>query len=400
MVSASIPMAKPLLGAEEKEAVLKVLDSGMLAQGKEVEDFEKAFASYIGTSFAIATSNGTTALHAALLAHGIRAGDEVITTPFTFIATANAIKMVGATPVFVDVEENTFNINPSLVEKAITPRTKAILPVHLFGMPAAMDTIMEIAQKYHLNVIEDACQAHGAELLLPRGERKKVGSFGTGCFSFYPTKNMTTSEGGMITTDDAGIAEKVKRLISHHSSPYNKYLHAALGYNFRMTNISAAIGLAQLKKLPLFNNARKQNAKILTEGLASIPGLILPGSYEGHVFHQYTIRVTPSFGLSRDKVAEELTALGIGNSIFYPLPLHKQEAFCEHNGQSFPVAERLAKEVLSIPVHPALAGVDIQKIIAAFKEMREKVMRNKVMMDKEMDEGRQQHKGYSGGCCS
>jgi len=403
MVSASIPMAKPLLGPEEKEAVLRVLDSGMLAQGKEVEEFEKAFANYIGTSFAIATSNGTTALHAALLAHGIRVGDEVITTPFTFIATANAIKMVGATPVFVDIEEDTFNIDPSLVEKAITPRTKAILPVHLFGMPAAMDKIMDIARKHHLKVIEDACQAHGAEVFQKgeyNGERKKVGSFGTGCFSFYPTKNMTTSEGGMITTNDSVFAEKVRRIISHHSSPHNKYLHAALGYNFRMTNICAAIGSVQLRKLPGFNEARKRNAQVLAARLQDIKGLVLPSLQEGHVFHQYTIRIIPSFGVSRDEVVSALTARGIGCSIFYPLPLHQQEAFNEYRDLSFPVAERLAKEVLSIPVHPALVAADLQRIIAALKDMRQERRGNKGNKGNEDNEGSEGSEGNEGGCCS
>jgi len=238
-----IPIAKPLLGAEEKAAVSRVLESGMLAQGPKVAEFEQAFAHFIGTQFAIATSNGTTALHAALLAHNLGPGDEVITTPFSFIATANAITMTGAKPVFVDIEEDSFNINPSLIEAAITPKTKAILPVHLYGKPANMKAITEIAAKHNLTIIEDACQAHGAEF-----EHKKVGSFGTGCFSFYPTKNMTSSEGGMITTNDETLAKKIRKIISHGSE--KRYHHDFLGYNYRMTDVAAAIGVEQVKKLP------------------------------------------------------------------------------------------------------------------------------------------------------
>src|SRR3989338_7871154 len=200
-----IPIAKPLLGAEEKEAVMRVLESGMLAQGEKVKEFEKAFAEFVGVKHAVATSNGTTALHAALLAHSIGKGDEVITTPFTFIATANSIRMVGATPVFVDIDEKTYNLNPKIIEAAITEKTKAIIPVHLFGQSCEMEKILEIAQKYNLVIIEDACQAHGASY-----NGKKVGSFGTGCFSFYPTKNMTSGEGGMITTNDDLIAGKLR----------------------------------------------------------------------------------------------------------------------------------------------------------------------------------------------
>lgn len=198
-----IPIAKPLIGEEEKQAVLAVLDSGMLAQGPRVAEFEEAFAAFCGVKHAIATSSGTTALHVALLAHGIGPGDEVITTPFTFIASANAVLYVGARPVFVDIDPATFNLDPAQIEAAITPRTKALLPVHLYGLLCDMPTITALAEKYGLAVIEDACQAHGAAI---NGQR--AGSFGTGCFSFYPTKNITTAEGGMITTNDDNVAER------------------------------------------------------------------------------------------------------------------------------------------------------------------------------------------------
>src|SRR3989338_313275 len=205
-----IRMAKPLLGEEEKRAVIEVLDSGILVKGENIRAFEAEFAKFIGVSHAIATSNGTTALHAALLAHGIGTGDEVITTTFSFIATANVIQMVGAKPIFVDIDENTLNLDVESIEKAITPRTKALLPVHLYGCASGMEIFFSLAKKYNLLLIEDACQAHGAEFM-----GKRAGSFGTGCFSFYPTKNMTTGEGGMITTNDDILALRLRKLIDH-----------------------------------------------------------------------------------------------------------------------------------------------------------------------------------------
>ena len=359
-----IPIAKPLLGAEEKAAVSRVLESGMLAQGPKVAEFEQAFAHFIGTQFAIATSNGTTALHAALLAHNLGPGDEVITTPFSFIATANAITMTGAKPVFVDIEEDSFNINPSLIEAAITPKTKAILPVHLYGKPANMKAITEIAAKHNLTIIEDACQAHGAEF-----EHKKVGSFGTGCFSFYPTKNMTSSEGGMITTNDETLAKKIRKIISHGSE--KRYHHDFLGYNYRMTDVAAAIGVEQVKKLPSFNQKRIKNALYLTQNPSrtSLKHLHFPQVTPGHVFHQYTIRVAPKFKKSREELIAYLTEKGIGSAVFYPLPIHKQKAYSEYNHQRFPIAEKIAQEVLSLPVHPGLTEKELHMIIAVLEEL-------------------------------
>lgn len=352
-----IPIAKPMIGAEEKRAVLEVLDSGILAQGKKVAEFEQEFAKFIGVKHAIATSNGTTALHAALLAHNIQAGDEVITSPFSFVATANAIKMAGAVPIFVDIDENTFNINPHLIESAITAKTKAIMPVHLFGLPVEMDKIVALAKKHNLFIIEDACQAHGAEF-----QEKKVGSFGTGCFSFYPTKNMTTGEGGMITTNDDEVAAKIRKIINHGSG--KKYYHEVLGYNYRMTDIAAAIGVEQLRKLELFNRKRKENAACLNQKLRDISGLILPPE-ENHVFHQYTIQITNQ---NRDKVKEFLEERRITTAIFYPVPIHKQKAYPEYNPLQFSVAEKASREVLSLPVHPALTAEDLEFISNSLKE--------------------------------
>jgi len=354
-----IPIAQPLIGQEEKEAVIAVLDSGMLAQGPKVEEFERAFAAMCGVRHAVATSSGTTALHLALLAHDIGPGDEVITSPFTFIASANAILFVGARPVFVDIDESSFNINPSLIEARITPRTRALLPVHLFGNPCDMEAIMAIAARHGLIVIEDAAQAHGASI-----QGRKVGSFGTGCFSFYPTKNMTTAEGGMVTTDDDQVAEKARLLRSHGMR--KRYYHDFLGYNFRMTDLQAALGLAQLAKLEVFNEKRIANARYLTEHLRDV--VITPQVRDGyrHVFHQYTIRVQKN----RDQMVEQLKEQGIGTGIYYPLPVHRQ-AIYQNLGYTdrLPVAEKVSREVLSLPVHPALSQTDLEKIVEAVSQL-------------------------------
>ena len=355
-----IPIAQPLMGEEEKEAVIAVLESGMLAQGPKVEEFEKAFAAMCGVRHAVATSSGTTALHLALLAHGIGPGDEVITSPFTFISSANSILFVGATPVFVDIDESSFNMDPSLIEARITPRTRALMPVHLFGNPCDMKAIMAIAARHGLIVIEDAAQAHGASI-----NGKKVGSFGTGCFSFYPTKNMTTAEGGMVTSDDDKVAEKVKLLRSHGMK--RRYYHEFLGYNFRMTDVHAALGLAQLAKLEVFNEKRIANARYLTERLGEV--IIAPRVKDGyrHVFHQYTIRVTGD----RDQMVEQLRERGIGAGIYYPLPVHQQPVYRELGyNERLPVAEAMSREVLSLPVHPALSQADLERIVEAVSQLQ------------------------------
>lgn len=352
-----IPIAKPQLGEEERQAVLEVLDSGMLAQGPRVKAFEEAFAAMCGVKYAIATSSGTTALHVALLAHGIGAGDEVITSAFTFIASANSILYTGARPVFVDIDPATFNLDPAKIEAAITPRTRAIMPVHLFGLTCDMGPIMELAAQYGLVVIEDACQAHGAEY---RGRR--AGSFGTGAFSLYPTKNITSAEGGMITTDDPVIDEKCRVLRQHGMR--RRYYHDELGFNFRMTDVHAAIGLTQLGKLERFNAARIANAAFLS---AHLTGVIPPVTPEGqrHVFHQYTVRVKEG---QRDALAEHLKAHGVGSMVYYPVPIHQQTFYVNELGYGdvrLPETERAAAEVLSLPVHPALSPADLETIVAA-----------------------------------
>jgi perosamine synthetase len=357
-----IPIAKPMIGEEEKQAVMEVLDSGVLAQGPRVAAFEAAFAEMVGVKYAIATSSGTTALHVALLASGIGAGDEVITTPFSFIASANSILYTGARPVFVDIDPKTFDVDPGRIKGAITKQTKAILPVHLFGLPADMDPIMVLADTYGLAVVEDACQSHGAEY-----KGKRVGSFGIGCFSLYPTKNITSAEGGMITTDDVGVAEKC-RVIRQHGMR-RRYYHDELGFNFRMTDIHAAIGLAQLQKLEQFNQARIANAQYLS---AHLRGVITPEVPTGnrHVFHQYTIRIVDG---RRDALLEHLKECGVGTGVYYPIPIHQQTFYTQELGYSLhlPESECAAAEVLSLPVHPALSQDDLGAIVTAVNEFME-----------------------------
>ncbi len=351
-----IPISRPQIGEAEKAAVLEVLDSGMLVQGPRVAWLEERFAEVCGTRYAVATSSGTTALHIALLAHGIGPGDEVITTPFTFIATANSILFVGARPVFVDIEEDTFNINPALIEAAVTPRTRAIIPVHLYGHPCDLGAVMDIARRHDLVVIEDAAQAIGATY---RG--KTVGSFGTGCFSLYATKNVTTGEGGMITTDDEALADRCRLLRSHGMR--RRYYYESLGYNFRMSDLHAAIGLAQMGRLEEFTAKRRTNATYLSVHISSV---VTPQVREGceHVWHQYTVRVDG--GRDRDAAVRQLNEAGVGTGIFYPVPVHQHDYMRDVVGDvSLPVAERMAKEVLSLPVHPGLSRADLERIVEA-----------------------------------
>ena len=349
-----IPIARPLIGEEEQALVRATLESGSLAQGPRVRELEERFAAFIGVPHAVATSSGTTALHLALLALDIGPGDEVITTPFTFIASANSILYTGARPVFVDVDEETFNIDPAKIETAITPRTRAIMPVDLYGYPAELDAITEIAQRRGLIVIEDAAQAHGASI-----DGRRAGSWGIGAFSFYPTKNMTTGEGGMVTARHAAFADRV-RLLREHGMRV-RYHHQTVGYNFRMTDVHASIGLAQLDKLPAYNERRRAIADRYSRELR---GVITPQVTPGreHVFHQYTLRVP-----QRDRFVERLRELGVGTGIYYPVPVHRQEAYAGmgYEDQRFPVAERLATDVASIPVHPGLTDDDVTAVIDA-----------------------------------
>lgn len=352
-----IPIAQPIIGEEEKQAVLAVLESGQLAQGTVVEEFEEAFAHWVGAKHAIATSNGTTALHMALLAHGIGEGDEVITTPFTFIASANSVLYTGARPVFVDIEMDTFNIDPALIEAAITPKTKAIMPVHLYGNPADMRSIHDTAARHGLAVVEDAAQAHGAKV-----EDQPVGTFGTGCFSFYPTKNMTSGEGGMITTNDEAIADFARMIRAHGAR--ERYKHEMLAYNFRMTNIHAAIGLAQMTKINDWTRQRQRNALRLTELLGDTVVTPATRDWAEHVYHQYTVRIPGG----RRNLAERLAVRGVGTGVHYPIPVHQQPLYHELGYiDSLPNAEQAAEEVVSLPVHPSLTDDELVTIADAVR---------------------------------
>jgi perosamine synthetase len=349
-----IPIAKPQLGEEEKAAVVAVLESGMLAQGRRVAEFEARFAELCGVRHAVAVASGTAALWLTLLAHEIGPGDEVITTPFSFIASSNCALFVGARPVFVDVEPDTCLIDAGAIEARITERTRAILPVHLYGQPCDMAAITEIAGRHKLIVVEDACQAHGATF-----DGQPVGSFGTGCFSFYPTKNMTTGEGGIITTNDDALAERLRLLRNHGQS--QRYRHDILGYHFRTTDIQATIGLAQLEKLPAWNEQRIANARYLSERLQGVRVPVVAPNRR-HVFHQYTIRVSGD----RQALQDHLSEYSVGTAIHYPHPIHHQPFYRSLGYDDvLPEAEAASREVLSLPVHPALSQSDLDRIVAA-----------------------------------
>jgi perosamine synthetase len=361
-----IPIARPILGEEELAAVREVLASGHLAQGAKVKAFEGAFAAYLGRKHAIATSNGTTALHVALLAHGVHAGQEVVIPPLTFFATASTVLLCGAKPVFVDVDRASYNIDPTKVADAITRRTAAVMPVHLYGQTADMDPILEAAKDHDIPVIEDAAQAHGAEY-----KGKKAGNLGTtACFSFYATKNMTTGEGGMVVTDDDEVAAKARLLRDHGQA--SKYEHVIVGYNVRMTEIAAAIGLVQLRKLEAWVRKRRENAKALTKGLAGIEDLAPPaeGNWMVHSYYQYVVRAEPGFPMSRDEIVSALTEEGIGCRPSYPVPLYKQKALRDLKVRGkCPVAEQVVGRLFELPVHPGVGPSDVETIVAAVERV-------------------------------
>lgn len=349
-----ISISKPLIGEAEKAAVMEVLESGFLVQGPRTAKFEERFAEMCGVKYAIAVSSGTAALYIALLANGIEPGDEVITVPFTFIATVNAILYTGAKPVFVDVDETTFNIDPELIEQAITNRTKAILPVHLYGQMCNMDALQSISERYGVKIIEDACQAVFATY-----KGKYAGSFGTGTFSFYATKNLMTGEGGMITTNDESIAQECRYIRNHGMQ--RRYMYEKQGFNFRITDLQSAIGLAQIERLPELTAKRRANATFLNAGIES---LIKPKENKDcqHVWHQYTVRMKD--GKDRDRAIEKLSEAGIGTGIYYPIPVHRYAYVRELVGDVvMPVSERLAEDVFSIPVHPQLTEADLVTIV-------------------------------------
>jgi perosamine synthetase len=366
----SIPIAKPLISDEDKRAVLDVLDSGMLVAGRQVTEFEQAFARYLGAREAVATSSGTSALQVALEAAGIGRGDVVVTTPFTFVATGNAILYVGARPVFVDVDPRSYNIDPQGVADAVKrEHARAILCVHLYGLACDMAALGEVARSTGTLLIEDCAQAHGAQYA-----DKKVGTFGhAGVFSFYPSKNMTTGEGGMIVTNDPALAERARVLVNVGQRGGAEYLYDAIGYNYRMTNMAGAMGRTQLTHLDDWNKARRDHATQYTAAFARLPWLIPPVEPPGyfHVYNQYTIRVPQG----RAQLLNHLSDHQIGRRIYYPHLVPQSPAYQRLGfAGTYPVAERLTAEVVSLPVHPALSGEDVSRIldvVARFPGARE-----------------------------
>ena len=354
-----IPVAEPLMGEKELEYVSECILTGWVSSaGKFVRHFEEVFASFCGSKYAVATSNGTTALHLALLSLDIGPGDEVIVPTLTFIASANSVKYTGAKPVFVDSDPYTWNINPAQIEAAINSHTKAIMPVHLYGHPADMDPILEIAKRYGLAVIEDAAEAHGAQY---KGTR--VGSLGDiGCFSFYGNKIVTTGEGGMVVTDQEELASKMRVLRDHGMTPEQRYYHHVLGYNYRLTNIQAAIGVAQMEKVETILAAKVRIAQEYHQALTDIPGISLPpqAHWAKNVYWLYSILVDEQkFGMSRDQLIALLTENGFETRPFFP-PVHMQPIY--KSQIHLPVAERLSSTGLNLPSAVNLNMNDIQQI--------------------------------------
>jgi dTDP-4-amino-4,6-dideoxygalactose transaminase len=357
-----IPINAPLIGNEEIEAVTQVLKSGILTHalgaGPMVTKFEKAFAKYAEAKHAIAVNSGTAALHLAMAGTGIKSKDEVILPSFTFVATAEAIVMVGAKPVFVDIDPETYNISPQKIENAITKKTKAIVPVDLYGLPVDMQPIREIADKHSLIIIEDAAQAHGATY-----KGKPMGKFAdVTCWSLYATKNITTGEGGLITTNNEEVAERIRIMRSHGEK--EKYKSTMLGYNYRMPEIEAAIGLVQLQKLHKFLAKRRQNAKKLTEKLAGSRNLQLPKEPKDckHGWYLYTVRLKNASENERNKVLEELRRKGIGAEAYYVNPVHLMTYYRKFGKYKLPETEKASKQVFSLPVHPSVTEEQINYI--------------------------------------
>jgi dTDP-4-amino-4,6-dideoxygalactose transaminase len=353
-----IPIARPAMGDEERELVWSAMASGQLAQGSRVRQLEEEFAAFVGTRHAVVVSSGTAAIHLTMLGLGIGEEDEVITVSFTFFASASAVVHAGARPVFVDIDPQTYTMDPELVAAAITPRTRAIMPVSLYGQMADLSAIGEIADRHGLTLIEDACQSHGAQL-----DGRPSGGWGNAVFSFYATKNMTTGEGGAVTTRDPALADRV-RLLREHGMRV-RYQHEIVGYNFRMTDIHASIGLAQLAKLPAANGRRQAIAARYTAELRGV-GTPFVRPNATHVYHQYVIRVA-----ERDAFLERLQQRGVGAAVHYPIPVHQQQAFAAlgYRDLDLPVTERLAGEVLSLPVHPSLTDAEVDAVIAATNEV-------------------------------
>ncbi|MEV6711866.1 DegT/DnrJ/EryC1/StrS family aminotransferase [Lentzea sp. NPDC051208] len=353
--------------AAAEQLVVQVLRSGAIAQGPMVKRFEDAFAGVAGVPHAVAVNNGTTALVASLQVLDLQPGDEVITSPFTFVATLNAILEAGATARFADIRDDDFNIDADKVKDAVTPNTKVLMPVHLYGQMADMGKIMPVVQEHGLALVEDSAQAVGATY-----EGRPSGSFGLGCFSLYATKNITTAEGGVITTSDDTLADRLRVL--RNQGMRARYQYEVAGHNYRMTDIHAAIGIPQLENLETITKARQANAETLNKGLAGVKGLQLPQVLPGrtHVWHQYTVLITDDAPISRDEFAAKLTEKGIGNGIYYPKTVFDYDCYRDNPKvvvSDVPVAERVARQALSLPVHPKLTDAELDTIITTVREV-------------------------------
>ncbi|USX47650.1 DegT/DnrJ/EryC1/StrS family aminotransferase [Dietzia kunjamensis] len=349
-----IPPAKPIIGVEERAAVDRVLRSGMIAQGPEVRAFEEEFSAHFNLGReCVAVNSGTSGLHLGLLSSGIGPGDEVIVPSFTFAATANSVALTGATPVFADIDPDSFCLSPAAVESAITDRTRAIMPVHLYGHPADMPAILRLAESHGLDVFEDAAQAHGASL-----DGTPVGTFGRfGMFSLYPTKNMTSGEGGMVSVTDAETARQLR--LYRNQGMEKQYHNEVVGLNNRMTDIHAAIGRVQLTKVDAWTETRRSNAAHLDANLTDV---IVPPVADGarHVYHQYTVRITDD----RDGFAAALKEeYGVGSGMFYPVPSHKLAPFAVD--VDLPATATAARECLALPVHPSVGDAELDRIVTA-----------------------------------
>jgi dTDP-4-amino-4,6-dideoxygalactose transaminase/acetyltransferase-like isoleucine patch superfamily enzyme len=361
-----IPVSKVIIGDDEEQGVLEVLRSGMLAQGVQVAALEEQFAAAHHVAHAVAVSNGTVALVAALRALGIGPGDEVITTPFSFNATLNAILEVGATARFADVRED-FTVDPDAMAGLVNDHTAALLPVHLYGLPADMAAITALAHRHGLAIVEDAAQAHGAAC-----EGRSVGSFGVGTFSLYGTKNITCGEGGLVTTNDAEVARKLRLL--RNQGMRSRYDYELAGYNWRLTDLQAAVALPQVCRLSEITASRRANAATLSAGLAGAPGLALPAAPagRGHVWHQYTVRIGPDAAVSREEFCARLDRAHVGHGIYYPKLMHDYACYRaspQVTADESPCARAMTEQVVSLPVHPGLDAADLSRIIDTVREV-------------------------------
>ncbi|NKQ53490.1 DegT/DnrJ/EryC1/StrS family aminotransferase [Amycolatopsis sp. K13G38] len=362
----------PITAVDVRDAealVIEVLRSGVLAQGPMVARLEEGFARLTGTAHAVAVNSGTAALSAALEVLDLQPGDEVVTSPFTFVATLNAILERGATVRFADVTREDFALDPDAVATVLGPRTKVLMPVHLYGQTADMGKLVPLAEEHGLALVEDAAQALGASFL-----GKPAGSFGLGCFSLYATKNVTTGEGGVITCDDAEVADRLRVL--RNQGMRDRYRYEVAGHNYRMSELHAAVGIPQLARFDELVAARRRNARQLTTGLTGTPGLAVPQVLPGraHMWHQYTVLIGPHAMLSREELAAELADRGIATGIYYPKLVFDHDCFRGHplipavSPSDFPVAKKLSEQAISLPVHPALSESDVDTIVREVRE--------------------------------